>query len=80
VTSPQFTTSNVQRCFSLLVCVVWIKGSTGAWDGTPVLIDDCGYTLAEGCVRTGCVCLVTYQGAFVIIRRSFDWYRCKLIY
>ena len=24
----------------------------------------------------GSVWLVAYQGAFVIVRRSFDWYRC----
>jgi hypothetical protein len=28
LTTPQFIPSNVQRRFSLLVCVVWIKGST----------------------------------------------------
>ena len=30
LTTPQFITSKVQRRFNLLVCVVWIKGSTRA--------------------------------------------------
>ena len=55
-----------------------IKVPLAGWDGIPGLIDVCEYTLAERSVRTGCggrSWLVTYQGAFVMIRRSFDWYR-----
>ena len=32
-----------------------LKVPRGGWDGIPVLIDDCGYNLAERSVRTECV-------------------------
>ena len=32
-----------------------LKVPRGGWDGFPVLIDVCGYNLAERSVRTGCV-------------------------
>jgi hypothetical protein len=32
-----------------------LKVPRGGWDGIPMLIDVCGYNLAEQSVRTGCV-------------------------
>jgi hypothetical protein len=60
-----------------------VKVSRGGWDGLPVLIDVCGYNLAERSERTGCVgrsevfgWLRTGAHLLYIVRRSFDWYRC----
>ena len=52
-----------------------LKVPRGGWDGIPVLIDVCGYNLAERSVCTECVGR-SEQGTFVMVQRSFDWYRC----
>ena len=71
---------------SSVVSVSWyvlcgLKVPRGGWDGFPVLIDVCGYNLAERSVRTECVgrsevfgWLRTYQGAFVMIRSELYFY------
>ena len=41
-----------------------------------MLIDVCGFNLAERSVRTVYVGQSEVLGAFVMIRRSFDWCRC----
>jgi hypothetical protein len=42
--------------FSVSWCVLCgVKVLRGGWDGLPVLIDVCGYNLAERSERSGCV-------------------------